>query len=250
MGVLVIAYNKNPDTKHTCTCIHALPGHHNQLSEMVPPAQFFSTMGHFTSMNATSVFMLNLSDLRPVVMSVDYIMQYLWNPSKWNGYTPQAFQASAWVGGCSRMSLRCERGTYVAHCRCTCVFVAVMQGCVDLALGESCWVGGTVGESQRWFHRFLIVRFVFHCYCRMRSWLTGPSACSPPTAVGAVPTSRRPPWLLCMTPTSPFPTTTPPPTASGSSTSTRCVRGYLGTSVLHAHSLRLLRVVIGILIVG
>jgi hypothetical protein len=117
VDVRFVAYDKNPDIKHTCACIHALPGHHNQLSEMVPPAQFFSTMGHFTSMNATSVFMLNLSDLRPVVMSVDYIMQYLWNPSKWNGYTPQAFQASAWVGGCSRMSLRCERGTL--HMRCT-----------------------------------------------------------------------------------------------------------------------------------
>ena len=70
---------------------------------MVPPAQFLSTMGHFTSMNATSVFMLNLSDLRPVVMSVDYIMKYLWNPAPWAGLTPQQFQVCMCL--CLRASL-------------------------------------------------------------------------------------------------------------------------------------------------
>ena len=56
------------------------PGKMSQLTEMVPPKSFYDQLKFFVKANATSYFMLNLSDLKPAAFMVDTIMRYLWNP--------------------------------------------------------------------------------------------------------------------------------------------------------------------------
>lgn len=54
--------------------------HMNQLTEGLPPSTFFTQVRHFVNRKATKYFMLNVSDMRPVTMSMEYIFRFLWNP--------------------------------------------------------------------------------------------------------------------------------------------------------------------------
>jgi len=78
------------------------PKHMSQLTEMVPPSTFFGALRKFVAKKATSIFMLNLSDLKPALFSVDYIMRYLWNPSTYDAMTPEQAQENVVASWCLR----------------------------------------------------------------------------------------------------------------------------------------------------
>ncbi len=78
------------------------PKHMSQLTEMVPPSTFFDALRKFVAKKATSIFMLNLSDLKPALFSVDYIMRYLWNPSAYDALTPELAEEKVIASWCLR----------------------------------------------------------------------------------------------------------------------------------------------------
>ena len=52
----------------------------SQLAEMVPPALFYSQLEKYRkNAKSTDVFVLNVSDLLPVLMAAELIMKYLWS---------------------------------------------------------------------------------------------------------------------------------------------------------------------------
>lgn len=51
----------------------------NQLTEMVPVERIFSEMGRYQRAKATSFFLLNTSDLRPVTMTARAAMDFAWS---------------------------------------------------------------------------------------------------------------------------------------------------------------------------
>jgi hypothetical protein len=52
----------------------------SQLAEMVPPVTFYSQLEKYRSTaKSTDVFVLNVSDLLPVLMAAELIMKYLWS---------------------------------------------------------------------------------------------------------------------------------------------------------------------------
>ena len=53
----------------------------NQLSEAVPPARIYGELGRFAGAGATSYFLLNTSDVRPVPLTTDCAMRFAWNAS-------------------------------------------------------------------------------------------------------------------------------------------------------------------------
>ncbi|MBE7558911.1 glycosyl hydrolase 115 family protein [bacterium] len=54
---------------------------HNQLSEMVPPGRIYAELGRFVRAGATRFFLVNLSDVRPVPLSTDCAMKFVWDAS-------------------------------------------------------------------------------------------------------------------------------------------------------------------------
>ncbi len=54
-------------------------GRANQLTEMVPLERSFSEMGRYIKADATSYFLVNTSDIRPVSMSTQAVMDAAWN---------------------------------------------------------------------------------------------------------------------------------------------------------------------------
>ncbi|HZQ52654.1 MAG TPA: glycosyl hydrolase 115 family protein [Bryobacteraceae bacterium] len=54
-------------------------GRANQLTEMVPIERSFSEMGRYIKAGATEYFLVNTSDIRPVVMSIRAVMDLAWN---------------------------------------------------------------------------------------------------------------------------------------------------------------------------
>ena len=55
----------------------------NQLSEMVPPSRIANQLGRFARAGATSYFLLNVSDVRPVPLTTDCAMRMAWNAAPW-----------------------------------------------------------------------------------------------------------------------------------------------------------------------
>ena len=52
----------------------------SQLAEMVPPTTFYSQLEKYRkNAESTDVFVLNVSDLLPVLMAAELIMKYLWS---------------------------------------------------------------------------------------------------------------------------------------------------------------------------
>ncbi len=58
--------------------IAMMNGRANQLTEMVPVERSFSEMGRYIQANATEYFLVNTSDIRPVVMSLKAVMDVAW----------------------------------------------------------------------------------------------------------------------------------------------------------------------------
>ena len=56
-----------------------LSGSHNQLSEMVPPSRIYGEVGRFVRAGATNFFLVNVSDVRPVPLSTECAMRFVWN---------------------------------------------------------------------------------------------------------------------------------------------------------------------------
>lgn len=58
-----------------------LNGSANQLSELVSPSRIYQELGRFVDAGATEFFLLNLSDVRPVPLSSDCTMRFVWDAS-------------------------------------------------------------------------------------------------------------------------------------------------------------------------
>ncbi|HKK18309.1 MAG TPA: glycosyl hydrolase 115 family protein, partial [Opitutales bacterium] len=56
-----------------------LNGGANQLTEMVTPSRIYRELGRFVRAEATEFYLLNLSDVRPVPLSSDCTMRFVWN---------------------------------------------------------------------------------------------------------------------------------------------------------------------------
>jgi hypothetical protein len=56
-----------------------LNGQANQLTEMVNPGRIYSELGRFAKAGATEYFLVNVSDIRPVPLSTDCAMRFVWN---------------------------------------------------------------------------------------------------------------------------------------------------------------------------
>eukprot|EP01130_Rhizamoeba_saxonica_P004585 TRINITY_DN1874_c0_g1_i1.p1 TRINITY_DN1874_c0_g1~~TRINITY_DN1874_c0_g1_i1.p1 ORF type:complete len:804 (-),score=122.61 TRINITY_DN1874_c0_g1_i1:873-3284(-) len=72
----------------------------NQLTEMVPPSRMFQQLEPFIKKGATSYAMINLSDMRPVPLSISIMYDFLWNPSSYLADSPDVAQRKAiekWV---------------------------------------------------------------------------------------------------------------------------------------------------------
>jgi len=58
-----------------------LNGGANQLSEMVPPSRISRELGRFVRAGATNFLLVNVSDIRPVPMTTDFVMRFAWDAS-------------------------------------------------------------------------------------------------------------------------------------------------------------------------
>jgi hypothetical protein len=56
-----------------------LSGSQNQLSELVPPGRIYDEIGRFIKAGATNFFLVNTSDVRPVPLSTECAMRYVWD---------------------------------------------------------------------------------------------------------------------------------------------------------------------------
>lgn len=53
-----------------------------QVTECVPPSRIFDTLGEFVRRNATTILVLNPSDLKPVPASSKAVLDFVWDPSR------------------------------------------------------------------------------------------------------------------------------------------------------------------------
>lgn len=60
---------------------------------MVPPRRMYDQIGNFVKKNATSFFMLNLSDLRPVPLGTLAAMNFAWNANTYMNTSPSQAEA-------------------------------------------------------------------------------------------------------------------------------------------------------------
>jgi hypothetical protein len=68
----------------------------NQLTEMVPLARIQRELGRAARVGATEYLLVNVSDIRPVVMTTEAVMELAWNADRWakpDGTESQAFLA-------------------------------------------------------------------------------------------------------------------------------------------------------------
>lgn len=52
----------------------------NQLTEAVPPHRIFQEIGNFYRRGVVNYTIINVSDVRPVPLSLEAIMRFLWDP--------------------------------------------------------------------------------------------------------------------------------------------------------------------------
>jgi Glycosyl hydrolase family 115 len=64
-----------------------LNGRCNQLTEMVNPGRIYNQVGRFVKAGATTFFLVNVSDIRPVPLSTDCAMKLAWNAEPYMGKT-------------------------------------------------------------------------------------------------------------------------------------------------------------------
>jgi len=74
----------------------------NQLTELVPPGRIFSELGRFVQAKATDFFLVNVSDIRPVPLSTEAAMRFVWNPKPFMNKKPAAAMTDFINGWCER----------------------------------------------------------------------------------------------------------------------------------------------------
>ena len=79
------------------------PGYYAQLTEMTPPAAFLGAAARFVKARATSLFVLNLSDLKPALFSTDLVLRYLWDPAPFSTGSIVEQQTRAIAAWCGRV---------------------------------------------------------------------------------------------------------------------------------------------------
>ncbi|XP_065830339.1 uncharacterized protein [Oscarella lobularis] len=93
-----------------------LNGHANQLTEMVPPARFYEEGQQFVKKNATFAVIINTSDLRPVPLSTDAVLKFVWNPNDYLKEDPNSTQAKFISDWCQqRYELDADSATKIAN---------------------------------------------------------------------------------------------------------------------------------------
>jgi hypothetical protein len=63
-------------------------GWHNQLSEMIRPERIYREVGRFARAGATRFFLVNLSDVRPVPLTTDCVMKFVWDATPYLDRSP------------------------------------------------------------------------------------------------------------------------------------------------------------------
>ncbi len=80
-----------------------LNGSANQLSEMVNPGRIYDEVGRFVRAGATNFFLVNVSDVRPVPLSTECAMRFVWNAAPQAGKSDQENMDAFLAGWCGRM---------------------------------------------------------------------------------------------------------------------------------------------------
>jgi hypothetical protein len=75
----------------------------NQLSEMVNPGRIYDEVGRFIRAGATNFFLVNVSDIRPVPLSTECAMRFVWNSAPQFGKSEQENMDAFLAGWCGRM---------------------------------------------------------------------------------------------------------------------------------------------------
>lgn len=69
----------------------------NQLTEMVPVSRIAQQLLNVvTNSKSTDIFVLNLSDLKPVPLTTAAVFDLIWNPAPWNATQDFNATARAW----------------------------------------------------------------------------------------------------------------------------------------------------------
>lgn len=90
------------------------PGKLSQLTEMVPPKVFLNGVRPFVKKKATSLFMLNVSDLKPSLFMIDFIFKFLWDPEPYMNSDPKDLQSKALSNWANRFFTDSSLATEVA----------------------------------------------------------------------------------------------------------------------------------------
>lgn len=62
--------------------VQMLNGAGGQLTEFVPPSRIFEQLSNFAEKaRSTSIFVLNLSDLKPCLLSAAAALSFAWDPT-------------------------------------------------------------------------------------------------------------------------------------------------------------------------
>jgi hypothetical protein len=74
----------------------------NQLSEMADPARIYSELGRFVRAGATEYFLLNVSDIRPVPLSTESALRFVWNAAPYMERAPRESMEAFILEWCRR----------------------------------------------------------------------------------------------------------------------------------------------------
>jgi len=89
--------------------VQMLNGNGGQLTEFVPPSRIFEQLSAFVrKARSTSIFVLNLSDLKPAVLSAAAALRFVWDPR------PFTVNGSASAGGVGNQSADQAEAKYMA----------------------------------------------------------------------------------------------------------------------------------------
>ena len=76
----------------------------NQMTEIVPIHRIIEEIGYMYKKGATNYTIINVSDIKPVPLSLEAVMAFLWDPSPFLAApTPRAAQHTFTVQWCQRM---------------------------------------------------------------------------------------------------------------------------------------------------
>ncbi len=79
-----------------------LNGSANELGEMVPPGRIYSELGRFVKGTATRFFLVNVSDIRPVPLTTDCAMRFVWDARPYLGRSDRENMDACQLDWCRR----------------------------------------------------------------------------------------------------------------------------------------------------